>query len=161
MWKFPGQGSNPHGSSDPSHWSDNMGSLTCWATQELPKWKQMKSSVLSNLNFFQVGNCFSLLYHNHLFHCKLVCCKKKKKKKKKIFQGIRKNAYNFLSILLIRDSQWAYHWMFFQIFFLWYMICKDKCRIEYCFKNVWCSAAPQINTIRITVDWGPGISVFF
>lgn len=35
MRRFPGQGSNLHRSSDPSHCSDHIGSLTCWATQEL------------------------------------------------------------------------------------------------------------------------------
>ena len=35
MWKFPGQGSNSCHSSDPSHSSDNAGSLAFWATREL------------------------------------------------------------------------------------------------------------------------------
>ena len=30
-----GQGSNPRLSNDPSHSSDEVGSLTCWATREL------------------------------------------------------------------------------------------------------------------------------
>ena len=34
-WKFPGQGLNPHQSSDLSHSSDNSWSLTHWATEEL------------------------------------------------------------------------------------------------------------------------------
>ena len=37
MQKFPGQGVGPHHSSDPSHSSDNTGSLTHWATRELQK----------------------------------------------------------------------------------------------------------------------------
>ena len=37
MRKFPGQGLNPHHSSDLSHKSDNTGSLTCCATRELPE----------------------------------------------------------------------------------------------------------------------------
>ena len=36
MWKFQGQGSNLHHHSDTSHSSDNTGSLTHWATRELP-----------------------------------------------------------------------------------------------------------------------------
>ena len=35
-WKFQGQGLNPCHSSDLSHSSDNVGSLTHWATRELP-----------------------------------------------------------------------------------------------------------------------------
>ena len=35
MWKFPDQGLNLWHSSDPSHWSDNIGSLTCCTTREL------------------------------------------------------------------------------------------------------------------------------
>ena len=35
-WKFLGQGSNPSHSSASSHNSDNVKSLTCWATRELP-----------------------------------------------------------------------------------------------------------------------------
>jgi len=35
MWKFSGQGLNPHHSSDPSHQSGNARSLTCCATKEL------------------------------------------------------------------------------------------------------------------------------
>ena len=35
MWKFPGQGSNLHHRSDPSHSSDNTRSLTHQATREL------------------------------------------------------------------------------------------------------------------------------
>ena len=35
LWSFPGQGSNPSHSSDPSYWSDNTRSLTCWSTREL------------------------------------------------------------------------------------------------------------------------------
>ena len=35
MWKFPGQGSNPHHSSTQSHGSDNARSLNHWATKEL------------------------------------------------------------------------------------------------------------------------------
>ena len=35
MWKFPGQGSNPCHSSEPSHCSDNVGSLICCNTREL------------------------------------------------------------------------------------------------------------------------------
>lgn len=35
MWKFLGQGSNPHHSSNPSCCSDNTGSLTCCATGEI------------------------------------------------------------------------------------------------------------------------------
>ena len=34
-WKFPDQGWNPCHSSNPTHCSDNAGSLTCWATREL------------------------------------------------------------------------------------------------------------------------------
>ena len=34
--EFPGQGSNPDHSIDPSHSSDNAGSLTYCATRELP-----------------------------------------------------------------------------------------------------------------------------
>ena len=37
MWKFPGQGSNPHNSSNQSQSSDNARSLTCRATREPPK----------------------------------------------------------------------------------------------------------------------------
>ena len=36
MWKFPGRGSNPGHSSDPSCCSDIAGSLTHCATRELP-----------------------------------------------------------------------------------------------------------------------------
>ena len=35
MWKFLGQGSNSHHNCDPSHSSDNTGSLICCATREL------------------------------------------------------------------------------------------------------------------------------
>ena len=35
IWKFPGQGSNLHHSSDWGHCSDNAGSLNCCATGEL------------------------------------------------------------------------------------------------------------------------------
>ena len=35
MWKFPDQELNSHHSSDPSHCSDNAGSLIHWATTEL------------------------------------------------------------------------------------------------------------------------------
>ena len=35
LQNFPGQGSNPHYISDPSHRSDNARSLTCRATREL------------------------------------------------------------------------------------------------------------------------------
>ena len=35
MWKSQGQASNPHHNSDPSHCSDNTGSLTCCPTREL------------------------------------------------------------------------------------------------------------------------------
>ena len=35
IWKFPGQGKNPHHSSNPSHSTDNAGSLTPRATREL------------------------------------------------------------------------------------------------------------------------------
>ena len=35
MWKFPGQGSNPSHSSDPSHCRDNAGSLTRYTTWDL------------------------------------------------------------------------------------------------------------------------------
>ena len=35
-WKFPGQGLNPRHRSDPSHCSDNPGSLTHCTTRELP-----------------------------------------------------------------------------------------------------------------------------
>ena len=35
MWKFQGQGSNLHQSSDPSRCSDNTRSLTCYPTREL------------------------------------------------------------------------------------------------------------------------------
>ena len=38
MQKFPGQGSNPRHSSDPSHRSDNTRYLTHWATWELPSY---------------------------------------------------------------------------------------------------------------------------
>ena len=34
LWKFPGQGPNPRHSSDPSHRSNNSGSLTCCDTGE-------------------------------------------------------------------------------------------------------------------------------
>ena len=34
-WKFPGQGSNPWHTSNPSHCSDNTGSLTCCTKREL------------------------------------------------------------------------------------------------------------------------------
>ena len=34
IWKFPGQGSNPCHCNDPSHCSDNAGSLTCCTTRE-------------------------------------------------------------------------------------------------------------------------------
>ena len=37
MWKFPGKGLNLYHSSDPSHWGDNTGSLTCQATIVLPR----------------------------------------------------------------------------------------------------------------------------
>ena len=37
MWKFPGQGLNPHHCGDPSHFSDNTGSLTCCTTRELQR----------------------------------------------------------------------------------------------------------------------------
>ena len=36
-WKFPGQGSNLHHSSDPNHNSDNARSLTHLATRELSR----------------------------------------------------------------------------------------------------------------------------
>ena len=35
MWQFPDQGSNPSHSSDLSHCSDHLGSLTCCAIREL------------------------------------------------------------------------------------------------------------------------------
>ena len=35
MWKFPGQGLNLSHSSDPSHFSDNAGSLTHYVTVEV------------------------------------------------------------------------------------------------------------------------------
>ena len=35
IWKFPGQGWDPHHSSDPSLCSDNARSLTCCTTREL------------------------------------------------------------------------------------------------------------------------------
>ena len=35
MWKFPGQGSNPHHSSNPSHSSDNTRSLSHGTTRDL------------------------------------------------------------------------------------------------------------------------------
>ena len=36
IWKFPGQGLDPHHCSDPGHCSDNARSLTCCATKGLP-----------------------------------------------------------------------------------------------------------------------------
>ena len=36
MWNFPGQGSNPSQSINPSHCNDNTGSLTCCTTRKLP-----------------------------------------------------------------------------------------------------------------------------
>ena len=36
IWKFPGQGLDPHHCSDPGHCSDNARSLTCCATRGLP-----------------------------------------------------------------------------------------------------------------------------
>ena len=35
LWKFPGQGSNPHHRSNPRHRNDNTRSLTCCTTREL------------------------------------------------------------------------------------------------------------------------------
>ena len=35
MWKFLGQGSNPHHSSDPSCCTDDAGPSTCYVTREL------------------------------------------------------------------------------------------------------------------------------
>ena len=37
MLKFPGQGSNPHHSSDLSHSSESARYFTCWVPMELPK----------------------------------------------------------------------------------------------------------------------------
>ena len=47
-WKFLGQGSNPHHSSNQSHSSDNARFLTCWATINI---------CLSPLLTFQLGFC--------------------------------------------------------------------------------------------------------
>ena len=49
MWKFPGQGSNPHHSSYQSHSSDKARSLTRWATRE-QSWKFWYKVVLSRFN---------------------------------------------------------------------------------------------------------------
>ena len=53
MWKFPGQGSNPCHRSNPSHCSDNTGSLTCCTTREclcmfLSKSKTWRGCVTSS-----------------------------------------------------------------------------------------------------------------
>ena len=40
MQKFPGQGLKPNHSCNPSQWSDNARSLTCWATRELWEFKK-------------------------------------------------------------------------------------------------------------------------
>lgn len=44
--KFPGPGSNPRHCSDPNRSSDNTGSLTHWATKDLPKTLGLNSTHL-------------------------------------------------------------------------------------------------------------------
>ena len=47
MWKFLGQGSNPRYNSDPSHCNDSEGSLTCWATREIPREREILTCNMS------------------------------------------------------------------------------------------------------------------
>ena len=59
MWKFPGQGSNPPRSSDPSHSSDNAVSLQCCTTRELQNYfllmtkKKKKNAYLENIEKYK------------------------------------------------------------------------------------------------------------
>ena len=57
MRKLLGQGGNPCHSSDPSHCSDHVGSLTCYATREF-------LILLSFLLLWQI--CFSLLTYTYI-----------------------------------------------------------------------------------------------
>ena len=56
MWKFPGQGSNPHHSSNQSHSSDTARSLTRCATEELPL---MLFFSMQKNKFFYIVNIVS------------------------------------------------------------------------------------------------------
>ena len=55
---------NPHHSSDQSHSSDNAGSLTCWATRELPSFFINKKFALWTIsNIYNSGwNCWTYAY---------------------------------------------------------------------------------------------------
>ena len=50
MQKFLGQGLNQHYSSDQSHSSDKVGSLTHWATRELLYFAFLKEDIVLDFN---------------------------------------------------------------------------------------------------------------
>ena len=56
MWKLLGQQSNLHHSSDPSHHSDNTGSLTCFAIflKNLKSPQRPQFELMSPLNIYSV-----------------------------------------------------------------------------------------------------------
>ena len=60
IWKIPGQGSKLHHSSNPSCCSDNAGSLTHWATRELPLPVFMLASNICTYQGFET--CSNIWY---------------------------------------------------------------------------------------------------
>ena len=78
MWKFLGQGSNPHHSSDPCHCSDNVESLTHCATREIlpplfffirlvKAYQFIKKCLISSIFFTFVLFLYNLLSHLYCF----------------------------------------------------------------------------------------------
>ena len=63
MWKFPGQGLNPHHSSNPSHGSGNAGSLTHCTTRELLKIVLIHSKIIMSQLYVNINNLF--MKNNH------------------------------------------------------------------------------------------------
>ena len=68
MWKFPGQGSNPCCSDDPSHCSDNAGSLTSCAARERLYIRTLNAVCASG---FSIYFLFSALCGPHQTVCLL------------------------------------------------------------------------------------------
>ena len=85
MWKFPGQGSNPHCGSDPSHRRDNARSLIHWGTQKFPSshsWTSIpfygrSKFVISDsllLGFVCIPNMISYCSKKGFFLCQGISC---------------------------------------------------------------------------------------